>query len=147
MAMDYQELISGLVIVAGSIDPDLEPNETWFRAPLATPLFTWLIPRSFRASNYEIYKLKPELQDMLPLWGKITCPTIIIQGNKDDLVSPKNADFAKRMLINSSSVELMIKDDMNHFVPWQHPQLIQEGILRLLDKIKEPLPVGSGSEK
>ncbi|MGC4023355.1 MAG: alpha/beta hydrolase [Cyclobacteriaceae bacterium] len=134
MAMDYQELIDGLVIVAGSIEPDLEPNETWFRAPLATPFFSWILPRSFRASNYEIYKLKPELQEMLPLWNKITCKVIVIQGKKDNLVSPGNADFAKKMLINASSVDLVIKDDMNHFVPWQHPELIREAILKMLDK-------------
>lgn len=133
MAMDYQELIGGLVIVAGSIDPDLEPNE-WFRAPLATPLFKWIIPRSIRASNYEIYMLKPQLQEMIPLWNKITCPTVFIQGGKDELVSPKNVDFAKKMLVNTSSLEFIIKDDMNHFVPWQHPELIRQGILRLLKK-------------
>jgi pimeloyl-ACP methyl ester carboxylesterase len=134
MAMDYQELIDGLVIVAGSIDPDLEPNETWFRAPLATPFLSWILPRSFRASNFEIYKLKPELQEMLPLWRKITCPVVVVQGNKDNLVAPGNSDFAKKMLVNSHSVEFIIKEDMNHFVPWEHPQLIREGILRLLNK-------------
>ncbi len=133
MAMDYQELIDGLVIVAGSIDPELEPNETWFRAPLATPFLNWILPRSFRASNFEIYKLKPELQEMLPLWKKITCPVVVIQGSTDNLVSPKNADFAKKMLVNSS-VDFVIKEDMSHFVPWQHPELIREAILKLLDK-------------
>src|SRR5258707_11159925 len=116
MAMDYGDLVDGLVIVAGSIDPELEPNETWFRAPLATPFLKWMIPRVFRASNFEIYKLKPELQEMLPLWKKITCPVVVIQGNKDNLVSPKNADFAKKMLANSS-VDFVIKEDMSHFVP------------------------------
>ncbi len=134
MAMDYPGLVDGLVIVAGSIDPDLEPNETWFRAPLATPFLNWILPRSFRASNFEIYKLKPELQEMLPLWTKITCPVVVIQGNKDDLVSPKNADFAKKMLTNASSLDFIIREDMSHFVPWQHPELIREGILKLLKR-------------
>jgi pimeloyl-ACP methyl ester carboxylesterase len=134
MAMDYQNLIDGLVIVAGSIDPDLEPNETWFRAPLATPFLSWILPRSFKASNLEIYKLKPELQEMLPLWKNITCRVMVIQGKKDDLVSPANADFAKKMLVNAASVDFIIKEDMNHFVPWQHPELIREAILKLLDK-------------
>ncbi len=132
MAMDYPVLVDGLVIVAGSIAPDLEPNETWFRAPLATPLFRLLVPRSFRASNYEIYKLKPELEKMVPRWKNITCPVIVIQGKKDDLVSPANADFAKKMLVNAASVTLVLKDDMNHFVPWAHPELIQKAILQLL---------------
>jgi len=134
MAMDYQSMVGGLVIVAGSIDPELEPNETWFRAPLATPFLSWIMPRSFRASNLEIYKLKPELQEMLPLWRNITCRVTIIQGKKDDLVSPANTDFAKRMLVSASSVDYVIKEDMSHFVPWQHPELIREAILQLLNK-------------
>lgn len=134
MAMDYQRLVDGLVIVAGSIDPDLEPNETWFRAPLATPFLSWTMPRSFRASNFEIYKLKPELQAMIPLWKNITCRVKVIQGKKDDLVSPTNAEFAKKMLVNASTVDFILKDDMTHFVPWQHPELIRAAILELLEK-------------
>jgi pimeloyl-ACP methyl ester carboxylesterase len=131
MAMDYPELIDGLVIVAGSIDPDLEPNETWFRAPLATPFLRWILPRSFRASNQEIYHLKPELQEMLPLWEKIKASTIIIQGKKDVLVDPANAQFAKKMIVNAP-VELMMIDEMNHFVPWSNPELIREAILKVI---------------
>lgn len=134
MAMDYQPLVDGLVLVAGSIDPEQEPHETWFRAPLATPFLSWILPRSFRASNFEIYKLKPELQEMVPLWKNITCRVKVIQGKKDDLVSPANVDFAKKMLVNASSVDFIIKDDMNHFVPWQHPELIRMAIIQLLDK-------------
>ncbi len=132
MAMDYPELVDGLVIVAGSIAPDLEPNETWFRAPLATPFLKWILPRSFRASNTEIYHLKPELQEMIPLWPKIKAHTIVIQGKKDVLVDPGNADFAKKMMVNAE-VELVIIDDMNHFVPWSNPELIRNAILKLVE--------------
>jgi pimeloyl-ACP methyl ester carboxylesterase len=131
MAMDYPQLVDGLIIVAGSIDPELEPNETWFRAPLATPFLSWILPRSFRASNEEIYHLRPELEDMLPLWKNITCPVIVIQGKKDVLVSPANADFAKKMLINAP-VEFVLVDDMNHFVPWSNPELIHDAIVKML---------------
>jgi pimeloyl-ACP methyl ester carboxylesterase len=130
MAMDYPELIDGLVFVAGSIAPDLEPHE-WFRAPLATPFLKILLPRSIRASNDEIYKLKPQLQEMLPLWTKITTPSIFIQGQKDNLVDPGNAEFAKQKM-DHASVKIVMKDDMNHFVPWSHPELIRDAILELI---------------
>lgn len=130
MAMDYPELIDGLIFVAGSIDPDLEPHE-WFRAPLATPFLSWLIPRALRASNDEIYQLKPELQEMLPLWSTIRCPTIFIQGQKDELVDPGNAPFAKRMM-TGTNVEIVSIEDMNHFVPWSHPYLIKDALLKLI---------------
>jgi len=133
MAIDYPNLADGLIFVAASIDPQLEPNETWFRAPFASPFLSWILPRSFRASNEEIYQLKPQLEDMLPLWKEIKCPVIVIQGQKDSLVPAGNADFAKKMLINAP-VELLVKEDMNHFVPWSNPELIRQAILQLLDK-------------
>lgn len=133
MAIDYPNLVDGLVFVAASIDPQLEPNETWFRAPLATPFLSWVLPRSFRASNEEIYQLKPQLEEMLPHWKEIKCPVIVIHGQKDSLVPAGNADFAKKMIINAS-VEIVLKEDMSHFVPWSNPELIRQAILKLLDK-------------
>jgi pimeloyl-ACP methyl ester carboxylesterase len=131
MAMEYPNLIDGLIIVAGSIDPDLEPNETWFRAPLATPFLSWILPGSFRASNDEIYQLKPQLQEMIPYWKNITCPVIVIQGTADELVPYANVDFAKKMLVNAPT-EFVIKDGMNHFVPWSNPELIRGSILKMI---------------
>jgi pimeloyl-ACP methyl ester carboxylesterase len=131
MAIDYPELVDGLVIVAGSIDPELEPNETWFRAPLATPFLKWILPRSMRASNDEIYKLKPELQEMLPLWKNITTPTIVIQGKKDRLVPAANANFARKMMVNAP-LKIVLVDGMDHFVPWSNPELIRNAIVELL---------------
>jgi pimeloyl-ACP methyl ester carboxylesterase len=128
MAMDYPELIDNLIIVAGSIAPDLEPNEKWFRIPMDFMPIRFLIPASFRASNHEILYLKPELEKMLPLWKNIRQPVIVIQGEKDMLVHPKNADFAEKMLVNAKSLKVVRVDTMNHFVPWSHPQLIKKAI-------------------
>jgi pimeloyl-ACP methyl ester carboxylesterase len=132
MAMDYPELIDGLIMVAPSIAPDLEPNE-WFRAPLATPFLKWLLPRSIRASNDEIYKLKPELEEMIPLWKKIQTPTIVIQGSKDSLVDPGNADFAQKMMVNAQ-VQVELIEGMDHFVPWTNPELIRKAALDLIER-------------
>ena len=132
MAMDYPELIDNLIIVAGSIAPELEPNEKWFRIPMDFLPIRVLIPASFRASNHEILYLKPELEKMLPLWKNIHQPVIVIQGGKDMFVSPQNADFAEKMLVNTKSLKIVRIDTMNHFVPWSHPQLIKKAILESL---------------
>ncbi len=132
MAMDYPELIDNLIIVAGSIAPELEPNEKWFRIPMEIIPIRFLVPASFRASNHEILYLKPELEKMLPLWKNIRQSVIVIQGGKDMLVSPKNADFAEKMLVNAKSLKVVRVDTMNHFVPWSHPQLIKKAIIESL---------------
>ncbi len=132
VAMDYPELVAGLIMIAPSIDPKLEPYE-WFRAPLATPFFSWFLPRSFRASNDEIYQLKPQLQEMLTLWPQVVAPTIVIQGKKDRLVSYENAYFAKEKIVNAP-VTLKMVESMDHFVPWSNPELITSAIYEMISE-------------
>jgi pimeloyl-ACP methyl ester carboxylesterase len=74
---------------------------------------------------------------MLPLWQKIKCPVVVIQGGKDSLVPAANADFARNMLINAP-VEFILKDDMDHFVPWSNPELIHRAVLMMIDKSAMP---------
>jgi pimeloyl-ACP methyl ester carboxylesterase len=128
MSMDYPELISYLIFVAPSVDPELEPKE-WYRKPMNT--MRWLLPGSIRASNAEIISLKKELQLMLPLWPTVSQPATVIQGDQDDLVPPGNAAFIKKNMVNSQVNIVMLKD-MNHFIPWRKPEAIQQAILEAL---------------
>jgi pimeloyl-ACP methyl ester carboxylesterase len=132
MAMDYGELLDGLVIIAGSIDPKLEPNE-WFRPALQYPPLRWFMNSAFAASNVEIMPLVGELEKMMPLWEKITIPVSVIQGTKDDLVPVGNADFAEKMLINSKKVDIQRIEGENHFVLWSQPEITNQVIYRLLE--------------
>jgi pimeloyl-ACP methyl ester carboxylesterase len=131
MAMDYPQLIDKLIFVAASIDPKLEPS-TWYRIIGDSFLVRYILPKSLRASNREILYLKPELEGMLPFWATIKHPCIVIQGEDDVLVHPKNAEFAQKQLQNAESVQVWLISGMNHFVPWSHPQLIREAILKSL---------------
>lgn len=133
MAIRYPLLIDGLILVAPSIDPDLEPNEGWFRAPMFIPPFRWIIPRSLRASNDEIFNFKKELTKLAPRLGTITCSVIVLQGEDDDLVPPGNADFVEHHFINAN-VTVHRYPDVNHFIPWQHPEFITDSILKMLEE-------------
>jgi pimeloyl-ACP methyl ester carboxylesterase len=131
MAMDYPDEIDGLVFVAASNNPDLEPDERWFRGPLHSPVLRWMVPRSFRASNDEILNLQDQLDDMLPLWKSLRMPACVIQGANDKLVHPANASFTKKQMTNAR-VNVMVHKDMNHFIPWTHPATIRQAVLDLL---------------
>lgn len=132
MAMDFGELIDGLVIIAGSIDPELEPNE-WFRPALKYPPLKWFMNDAFRASNLEIMPLENELEAMIPMWEKITVPVTVIQGTEDNLVPAGNADFAAKMLVNSKKLDIQRIEGENHFVLWSQPEIINQAIYRLLE--------------
>lgn len=133
MAMDYPNEISAIVILAGSIDPDLEPKE-WYRKPMNSPFIRWLVPKAFAASNDEILTLKSELQKMIPDWEKIKIPIVVIQGTDDFLVNKGNADFAKKMAKNAPiKVKMLPKE--SHFFPFTKPQITVEELLLLESKL------------
>lgn len=117
MAMDYEELITSLVMIAPSIAPELEPYE-WYREPMDWAAIRWVIPTVMRVSNQEILPVKDDLTEMLPLWENITIPVIVIQGKKDMLVPWQNATFAKKVLINSQRVDIHMYPKENHFLVW-----------------------------
>ena len=129
MAMDDPTMCDGLLIVAGSVSPELEPQEKW-RKPASKKVFSWILPKSFRVSNDEIIPAKAELIKMEPLWPKITCDVQIIQGGKDNLVPAGNEDYAEAMLVNASSVRVYRLPEEDHFIPFTEPQLIREALLR-----------------
>jgi pimeloyl-ACP methyl ester carboxylesterase len=133
MAMDYPHLVGGLVLVAPSIDPALEKWE-WYRYVGDFFLFRAIIPKELDVSNQEILPLKKELAGMLPMWASIRVPVTVIQGDKDRLVPPGNASFARKMLVNAPTTVWMVPE-MNHFIPWSRPELIRQAILQQLQSL------------
>lgn len=138
MAMDFPDLVSGLVLVAPSIDPGLEKTK-WFQIPADWQLLSWMVPTDLVTSNREILPLKGELEAMQELWSGIHVPVTVIQGEADDLVPPGNADFAEKMLVNAP-VEMVRIPGLNHFIPWNRPDLIQAAILRQLAQLPPHRP-------
>ncbi len=130
LAMDHPHLVDGLLFVAGSLDPELEPRE-WWRPWLDGPIGR-LLPGSFRVCNEEILPLWQELEAMLPLWSRVRCPVRIVQGARDGLVPPGNAEFALAVLEAAPSLRLDLLPHGNHFILWSERRRIRRHILDLL---------------
>lgn len=134
MAMDYPELIDGIIMLAPALDPALEPDEDWFRIPMRWPVIRENAPKIMRISNEELVFLAEELELMLPLWANIQTPSVVIQGGKDNLVHPGNAAFADSMLVNAPK-DIVFLEEQNHFLPWNEYNLVKQKILALLDRV------------
>ncbi len=133
MAIESPKYVDGLIIVAGSVDPDLEKTK-WYQIPVHYKVLSWVLPGLLYSTNEEIIALKKELQEMMPLWKNITQHVSVIQGGKDNLVPPDNAVFANKMLENAP-VEMIEVNEMNHFVPWNRPDLIKKEINSMLLRV------------
>jgi pimeloyl-ACP methyl ester carboxylesterase len=131
-AMDYPELTAGLVLVAGSIDPQQEEHPWWQKAVDVPPL-KWLTPKALWVSNAEIIPLEKELEKMLPFWKDITCPVYVIHAVDDRLVPVANVDFARKMLVSSTDLQVELLPTGDHFILWSRSALVKTHIRALLD--------------
>ena len=132
--MDYPHRVAGLVLVAPSLDPDLE-KPRWFNHMAASALLAWAVPEELALANKEIMTLSSELTKMLPSWSQVHVPVIVVQGERDKLVLPANADFAQRMI--SSQVTQVRVADQGHFILWNRPDLIRKQILALVEQLEK----------
>jgi len=136
LAMDYPELVDGLVLGAPAIGPGQE-RIFWFTSLIENPLIHWTIPRMFQSANQEKTHHKEELTKMLPLWPRIHVPVAYLQGSKDELVFTSNADFARDHLKNASSLSIQMIPGKGHLIAFSEKTRIRQAILDILDKCKK----------
>lgn len=139
-AMDYTELVAGLVFVATTGDPALSGPRWYNRIAVVLPRF--VLGASLKGANAEILPLRPQLEAMLPRWEELAMPVLIVQGDRDRLVHPDNALFLERVLVNSE-VRRLNREGMGHFVLWEESALIRDNLIDIF--LGDTLPQASTS--
>ena len=125
-AMEYSELVSGLVFVATTGDPELSGPRWYNRLAVVIPRF--ILGSGLKGANAEIMPLRPQLESILSGWEELEMPVLIVQGDRDRLVNPRNAEFMQRMLVNAE-VTYMWREGQGHFVLWEEAGLIVDSII------------------
>ena len=136
LAMEYPELVSGLLMIAPSIDPDLEKHH-WYQRAGKSWLIRWALPKDLRVANEEIWPLQQELRQQENLWQNIQCPVTVLQGTKDRLVPAGNAVYAQKKLNHlQPKPTIFLLEGVDHFIPWSRPEILVEAILNMLSNVK-----------
>ena len=131
LAMDYPELVDGLVLIAPALAPG-EEKVFWFTNTIENPLLNWFIPRMFQSANQEKIYHKEELTKMLPLWNNIRVPVIYLQGEKDDLVYTTNAAFARDHLQKVPYLDIQMIPGRGHLIAFSEKGKIKTAIEKML---------------
>ena len=128
IAVHYPDLVDGVIIAAGGVDPKLT-GPRWYNR-LAT---TWLVQRfiddRMKAANVEIYALRPQLRELESRWVELSIPVIGIQGAEDELVHPKNLDYVSKSFVNSHALML---EGQGHLLQVERSGLIAHCIKSML---------------
>ncbi len=122
LLLDHPEKFCGGVMVAGSIAPALEAPR-WYNRLAQTWLAHWLAPQEMLWSNTEILALQGELEKLDPEWPRLHRPLIVLQGENDELVDPRTADYAEQRLPRRWA-QVRRVPGQGHFVLWNQPQTV-----------------------
>ena len=129
--LEERETIEHSIIVAGSVDPELEPRE-WWRPIISSDLVSWTLPRMLLSSNQEIEALYDEL--LLLERGMdtdIDLPLTVFQGLEDKLVPAGNADYLNQKIASSKTVWF---EEEGHFILWSKQAEIVDYLINLVDE-------------
>lgn len=136
-AMDFPEKVGGLVLVSPSIDPDLE-RLTWYQRLGRRWPWRRLLPAGLRTALHELVPLRDELAAMAGRWGEVRVPVTVVQGGRDRLVDPRNADFAERVV--RAPLGVVRVPDAGHLIPCQRPELLVDAVRRQLAELDAARP-------
>lgn len=117
VAVDHPGRITGLVLLAASLDPAQEQIHPMQRLG-DWPLLRGLLPRAIRNANTELLALKPELEALALQLPRIRARVVIVHGSADDLVPVANVAFMQAHLVGAGCLITTLLDGRNHFLPW-----------------------------
>ncbi|MCG8414538.1 MAG: alpha/beta hydrolase [Pseudomonadales bacterium] len=130
IAYRHPELIDGILMAAGAIDPELGKPRWYNYAANVWPI-SRMIDVGLQKANVEIWGVHDALTELEPWWQQASIPMIYMQGEEDELVDPKNLDYAENSLPRELTRVVRIPNQ-SHFVHRQQEQLIAELTLELL---------------
>ena len=136
LAMDYPELVDGLLLQSASLKPGAETTY-WISYPTHHWSMRNFVPGSIRTANAEKLSHKVELEKMVPLWSRIRSKVILLQGIDDTLIFPENAPFAAKNLVNAASVSLTLVPGSKHDLLWTQTDLLKNSLLKLIQITKK----------
>jgi len=142
LAMDYPQWVRGVVIIAGSIDPELG-RPRWYNTLASLPPVRWLTPKPLAQANTEIMPLHDDLLAMEPAWAQLDIPVTYIQGLTDRLVSPRNAHYA-RTVVAAAQLQVVEVPEQGHFLIWDQPHWVSEAISATLLRLRSACAASAG---
>ena len=124
-ASDHPDLVGGLVVLAGNVDPELEKLR-WYN--YAGAVLQPFLSRDLRNSNDELFDHREELEELVSRLDRVRCPVLIAHGTEDELVPYANAVYLADALPEEARTELVTLEGGDHFFIWSRPEVVWEAI-------------------
>lgn len=134
IAMDYPEMIDGLLLQSASTAPR-EEYTYWITHPTSYWPLNRLIPPALNTANNEKLSHQEQLEDMVGHWDRIDASTVVLHGTDDWLIYPPNAYYSCDMLTNAEPLVHHMVENGEHDLIYRTPKLLRHYLHQLLDDV------------
>ncbi len=124
LAMQYPQYVDKVIVIAGDLSSDLLKTH-WYNELASWTVVHYFIPKELCNANAEVLALKTNLEKISHQWASLDKPMLVVQGEHDGLVDPKNASFAENLNTNSK-IQVVRFDKANHLVHLTHSAKINK---------------------
>ncbi|WNO09459.1 alpha/beta hydrolase [Teredinibacter sp. KSP-S5-2] len=129
----YPELVDGVIVIAGDLSAE-RMQLRWYNHVLSWLWVNSLVPKTLCKANEEVLGLSRSLKKLEQYWPGFEVPMLVVQGTKDHLVDPMNADYAEKLLTgNRISVEKI--PGANHLVHLSHSKRVNRLIFHFSQEL------------
>jgi pimeloyl-ACP methyl ester carboxylesterase len=135
--LKFPNQIAGLLLIGGSVDPAQEHIYAVQRIA-DWPIVSWLGPHLLRQCNRELLTLRGDLLQLQPELPRLSIPVVMLHGTKDRQVPVANVDYLRGQLAmagKSNLFDALVITNYNHFIPWEHPDAVEQALERLTNHI------------
>jgi pimeloyl-ACP methyl ester carboxylesterase len=145
LAYAYPHLVNGVLMAASAIDPKLG-RPRWYNWAASTWPISRLIDERLQIANDEIWGVAKALREIEDWWQTVEIPLTFVQGEEDELVHPRNLDFAEtRFPPNNSRVVRL--EEQGHLLHVQRRDLLSELTLDLITRSRAYLLLQEQSQE
>ncbi|MGB3801417.1 MAG: alpha/beta hydrolase [Lewinella sp.] len=134
IAMDFPELVDGLLLQSASMAPSQEYTY-WVTNPNSLWALSWLLPSGLNSANHEKLVHESELEDMADEWSHINAVTVILHGTDDWLIYPRNAYYACDKLVNAPTLVHHMVANKQHDLLYTAPKLLKNYLHFLIERV------------
>lgn len=124
LAADNPDIVTGIVVLAGALDPATEPKEAWRGLFIKAPM-RYLLPGAMLPSNDELLYFKTDVLKLKEKLARIRCRVYIIHAANDWIVDVGNVGYMKRTFTHAQVTDTIFPDG-GHFIPWNHSAYIMK---------------------
>lgn len=126
-----EEKVKAMLLLAPQVDPEHE-KQFAINKLAELRVIQWMLPGMWMTAYFEKKTHVDELKKLDGDWKKISAPTIYMFGERDMIVPPANAVYAKRKLTNAPFEVIAIPNE-NHFIVWTQYDSVTKMILKMIE--------------